>query len=209
MNIFVFALPFEAVGLQLANKNSHVWVLGVAGNSAAKRFEEQLGDSELPKLVISAGLAGALKPDLSVGDIVVGEDSEPWFLEKLHSREGNTWTRGQIHTVDSIASTHQEKAMLAERTGALVCDMESARIATICRTRGIAFAGVRAVSDTVDFEMPVPPQYLAHPGTGKPDVPKLIGSLLRKPSKIPAFFQMIRDASLARKALGGFLRQLE
>jgi len=208
VRIFVFALPFEAAGFRPEHENSQVWVLGVIGNSAAEKFEERLNASDGPSLVVSAGLAGALRPGLLVGDIIVGADSEPRFLEKILPREGTTWTTGQIHTVDSIASTHQEKAMLAERTGATVCDMESARIAKICQSRGIAFAGVRAVSDTLGFDMPVPPQYLAHPETGKPDVPRLLSSLLKSPSKIPAFYQMIREASLARKALQAFLNNL-
>ncbi len=209
MRVFVFALPFEAAGFRPSRAGDQVWVLGVAGVTAAKIFEERLGESERPSLVISVGLAGALEPGLFVGDIIVGEDSEPDFLEKILSIEGSAGKRGRIHTVDSIAATQQEKANLARETDAMVCDMESARIAKICQSRNIAFAGVRAVSDTKIFDMPVPSEYLAHPETGKPDVPRLLGALLKKPSKIPAFFQMVRDATRARKALGEFLSKLE
>ncbi|MEX1119087.1 MAG: hypothetical protein WEB60_09860 [Terrimicrobiaceae bacterium] len=208
MRVFVFALPFEAAGFRSVSKSSQIWILGVAGISCAPRFEDRLDQVEAPSLVVSAGLAGALEPGLSVGDLVVGENSDPSFVKHLFSNEGPAWRRGFIHTVDSIVSTPREKALLAAQTGAIVCDMESARIAEICEGRGIPFAGVRAVSDTREFDMPVPPQYLAHPNTGKPDVSGLLGCLLRKPSKIPKFFQMVRDASRARRALHDFLSNL-
>ncbi len=204
----MFALPFEAAGFRPADHSTQVWVLGAAGKSAAQKFVEHLDRSARPGLVISAGLAGALEPGLSVGDIIVGEDSEPGFLKKILSLEGTRWAEGKIHTVDAIASTQREKSDLARLAGAQVCDMESSRIASICQSRGIEFAGIRAVSDTLDFDMPVPPDSLAHPRTGKPDVPRLLISLLSRPSKIPDFFQMIRDANRARNVLGKCLEKL-
>ena len=209
MRVFVFALPFEAAGFRLLNGNAGVWVLGVAGAGAARLFEERLGTSEQPEMVVSAGLAGALVSELSVGDIVVGEDSDEAFLRKLPKGAGKARTMGKIHTVDAIAATAKEKTDLGKQTGAIMCDMESARIAGICHREGIPFAAVRAVSDTMAFDMPVPPAYLADPKTGKPDVLRLLGALITRPTRIPAFVQMIRDASRARRMLHHFLSNLD
>lgn len=205
----MFALPFEAAGFCPLDGNAGVWVMGVAGAGAARAFEERLGTSDQPAMVISAGLAGALVSELCVGDIVVGEDSDETFLRKLPEGAGKAWTVGKIHTLDAIAAKAKEKTDLGKQTGAIVCDMESARMAGMCQRAGIPFAAVRAVSDTMAFDMPVPPGYLANPMTGKPDVLGLLGALLSRPTRIPAFVQMIRDASRARGTLHHFLSNLE
>jgi hypothetical protein len=209
VRVFVFALPFEAAGFRPCDGEACVWVAGVAGVGAARIFEERLATSQQPAMVISAGLAGALVSELTVGDIVVGEGSDERFLREISGGAGTAWTAGKIHTLDSIAATGKEKADLGKRTGAAVCDMESARLSGICRREGIPFAAVRAVSDTVTFDMPVPPGYLAHPKTGKPDVFRLCGTLLACPTRIPPFVQMIRDASRARGRLHHFLFALK
>jgi purine-nucleoside phosphorylase len=203
VTVFVFALPFEAAGFQ--PKSGEVWVLGCAGVGAAVAFEKKLASAPRPNLVISTGLAGALQPGLKPGDLLIGEDSDSAFLKRLENVSGFAWKRGRIATVDSVMATSAAKARLAEQTSAHVCDMETARIAAICSHHNLRFAAIRVVSDSLAFEMPVPPDVLANPSTGKPNLPALAAYLLRHPTKIPDFFQMVADASLAKKRLAEFL----
>lgn len=198
MRIFVFALPFEAAGFQKPSPSDEIWVLGCAGKFAGPAFEERLETVKQPDLVISAGLAGALKTGLCVGDLLVCENSDAKILEAAHRK---SWKIGRIETIDAIAGSRAEKSALAAKSGADACDMENARIAAICRRIGIPFAGLRAISDPLGFEMPVPAGILADPANGKTNLAALAANLIRHPGRIPSFFQMVADASRAKKCL--------
>ncbi len=206
MRVFVFALPFEADGFRKPSPSDEVWVLGCAGKFAAAALEKRLGRlANNPALVISAGLAGALNAGLHVGTLLVCQNSDASFLDLARHK---SWNVGCIETIDAIAGSLAEKSALAAKTGADACDMENSRVAAICRKRGIPFAGLRAISDSLLFEMPVRAEILADPATGKPHLAGLALALIRQPGRIPSFIQMVADASRAKKCLHEALGQV-
>ncbi len=198
MRVFVFALPFEAAGFRKPSPTDEIWVLGCAGKYASAALEKRLATSKIPDLVISAGLAGALKAGIPVGTLLVCQNSDAGFLDLAR---GTSWKIGRIETIDAIAGSLAGKSALAARTGADACDMETARVAAICQAKGIPFAGLRAISDELSFEMPIPTEILADPATGKTNLTGLAAALIRQPGRIPSFFHMVADASKARKCL--------
>jgi adenosylhomocysteine nucleosidase len=102
-----------------------------------------------PSLVISAGVCGALAPDLAEGDLVVPETIVGAKAVR-HSTASLPGLRraGTLVTVETVVSTAELKARLWMETGALACDMESLPIVQWARVRGVAAAVVRGVSDT-------------------------------------------------------------
>ncbi len=88
--------------------------------------------------IILCGLAGALDPSLSVGDVVLDDANR--FAVPLR--------RGRIHTASQIISTPQEKAECFVSTGALVVDMEQAIVREFADHYQIPLVGLRTVSDT-------------------------------------------------------------
>jgi adenosylhomocysteine nucleosidase len=104
-----------------------------------------------PSLVISAGVCGALAPNLVEGDLVVPEAVVGVGAGAVrHSTRALPGLRraGTLLTVDAVVATAELKARLWMETGALACDMESVPIVEWARARGLAAAVVRAVSDT-------------------------------------------------------------
>jgi adenosylhomocysteine nucleosidase len=102
-----------------------------------------------PALVVSAGVCGALAPDLSEGDLVVPEV----VLGSQAVRHVTATLRGlrragALVTVEAVVATAEQKARLWVDTGALACDMESAPILEWAAACGLAAAVVRGVSDT-------------------------------------------------------------
>lgn len=99
------------------------------------------------RLVVVAGFAGGLAPELRCGDVVV--DGPPHdFLPP----EG--CVIGTIHTAGSIVSSPEEKQRLHARTGAIAVDMELSIVREALRDRAVRVVGVRAIVDTASRTLP-------------------------------------------------------
>lgn len=127
-----------------------VVVCGGIGAAAARRASEAVIAIFDPKIVCSAGFAGALDPKLRVGDLVrpssvinAGDGSRTLI-------EGG---EGVLVSFGSVASGGQ-KSKLRESFEADTVDMEAAAVARSAEARGKEFTVVKAVSDEIDFEFP-------------------------------------------------------
>lgn len=127
-----------------------VVVAGGIGAEAARRATEAVISLYHPAKVYSVGFAGALRPEIRIGDVIVPE-------VVIDSRDCSRTTvddgKGVLVTFMAVASA-QQKASLAQAYAADVVDMEAAAVANAARAHGIAFGAIKAVSDDVNFEMP-------------------------------------------------------
>jgi adenosylhomocysteine nucleosidase len=100
--------------------------------------------------MISVGLAGALKPELKVGDTI-----QPAIVRdavdnlKIETRLG----KGTLVTASSVAS-REYKQQLASQFQADAVDMEAYAVADVAQVYGVPFAAIKVISDELDFEMP-------------------------------------------------------
>lgn len=85
--------------------------------------------------------------------------------------------------------------------------MESAFLFALCRDRGLPCIGLRAISDPAGQSLPIPPEALLDPQSGRPNPAALALALLLRPSRIPAFAQLIRNAAKARATLARCLHR--
>ena len=90
-----------------------------------------------PDKIINTGVAGALSPELNVGDIVISEACEIKHLI------------GTVASGDQFVSTSETKTAIAQKFGAMACEMEGAAIGHVCCANGVPFAVVRAISDSL------------------------------------------------------------
>jgi adenosylhomocysteine nucleosidase len=151
------------------------------GRKRARQATEQLLRTSRPALVIAAGFCGALVPSLRVGDIV---------------------TSPRIITVDYLVTDPAEKRRLGEAHDAV--DMESAAVAAVCTTHGVAFRAVRAVSDTVDTVLS--PELVRLLSGGNVSVWRASLALVRRPALLAEFLRLGRDTKLAARNLAEALR---
>lgn len=98
-------------------------------------------------LVVVAGIAGGLDPELRCGDAVI-EGVDPTAALPARARQG------RIHTSPAVVSTPAAKTELRRRTGADVVDMEHAVVAERWRGSGVGIVGVRVVADAHDEPLP-------------------------------------------------------
>jgi len=133
-----------------------------AGLLGARWPELQLGLDR--PLVISAGVCGALAPDLRTGDLVLPESVLGPRGERLnvtptqHQRAvalARAGARGGVlATSAEVMATPQQKAALLDRTGAIAVDMESSMVLAHAVTAGCPALVVRGVSDAASESLP-------------------------------------------------------
>lgn len=205
----VFALEYESAAYRARSKPQLLvdsWVLGAMGSRCVPPFEAKLSRVS-PDIVISAGFAGGLTPDTRVGDLVIGQNyTDPGLLLKLAGLPG--WRMGDLHTADAIVEVSAEKLDLGASTGAVVADLETAHLAEVCLRRGIPLVSIRCISDAAMDDMPVPADVLMNPLTGRPEPLALFRHLVSKPSSVPAFNALLRNAKTAQATLAKGLDQV-
>jgi len=125
--------------------------LGGIGEKFARRAAEVAIEYAQPKLLLSAGMVGAVSPKLKVGD--VGRIREVVDIAtgvRYPTTEGGDWVLATSQDVSDAAEKHE----LLARFGADVVDMEAAAVAQVAKERGLNFASLKAVSDDAGLAMP-------------------------------------------------------
>jgi len=140
--------------------NYAVVVCGGIGAESARRAAEAAIVKYSPEIIISAGVAGALVPELHVGEtifpalIIDSQDGSRHETAIKNAPVANT-PLGRTTVVSSpqISGTAQ-KQQLAKSYGAHAVDMESAAVARAAMTHNLPFLAIKSISDEYDFEMP-------------------------------------------------------
>ncbi len=204
-----FALEFESAYFRSKYDKRlrlSIWQFGAMGITAVEMAERKL-EANRPDLLVSAGFAGALRPDLAIGDLVIGQNySDPAILAGLNL--SSRWRFGDLTTVPAILEKETEKRAVAEQTGAMIADMETAHLAELCQARNIPLLSVRAISDTLTYEMPVPSAVLLNPKTGRPESLQLFRHLIANPLAVTGFNSLVKNARAAQVALGVGLEEI-
>jgi len=165
----------RAASRQLRGRRITVHVVGIGANHLP---------AETARVVLLAGYAGALAPDLRVGDMVIDDPRG--------RAAGLPCRYGPIYCSEKILATALEKQQAFERTGALAVDMESQRVREWADRLGADYIGARAITDAADH--PLDPRLLAAVDEfGRPRP----GVILRRPQMVPA---MLRLAAATRQA---------
>jgi adenosylhomocysteine nucleosidase len=135
-------------------------VYGGIGQESARRAAEAVIAKYSPDLLISAGVAGALVPELHVGDTIFPEsviDTQDGSRHETAIQKvpiANTpLGRTVLATYPKIATVTQ-KHQLAKSYGAHAVDMEATAVARAAEKHNLAFLAVKSISDELNFELP-------------------------------------------------------
>jgi adenosylhomocysteine nucleosidase len=198
MIVITCAVPHESADLRNAlgvNRAVTIAHTGI-GTAAAERCVARLIAEHHPRLLISAGYAGALDPGIAHGELFLATN---FTTAELLTRPNAKC--GILTTQPRAAETAAEKAALARETGAQAVDMETSAIAEVCRARDVPLLSLRAISDTASAEIPVPLHVTYDLVRQRPRVAGLLAFLVRNPSRILPFARFVRGLTPAREAM--------
>jgi adenosylhomocysteine nucleosidase len=179
-----------------------VLVCGGIGAQAARRDAEAIIAVFDPKVVCSAGFAGALDSNLKVGDIV-----RPCTVINAGdaSRAIVESGKGVLVSFGSVASPAQ-KVKLRESFAAQAVDMEAAAVARSAEARGKDFAAIKAISDDIDFEFPAMDRFVD--AEGRFSEARFAFYAVLRPWLWPRVVRIARNSNRASHALCMSLRTL-
>ena len=140
---------------------------GMGRGNAARSLHSFLSKQNI-RAVISIGLAGALSPNLEIGDLVIVRK----FLDQIEAKASpklvalasgirikdfNVYN-GSVLTVDEIINTAEQRKHLTTKfcdDGTSILDMESSAIAKSCHAFQIPFVIIRSISDRFNEDLPI------------------------------------------------------
>lgn len=197
LTLVCFAVPQEAKAFQelvRGRADVHVLITGMGARNAERAAREALQKIH-PVRVFTCGFAGALNPELVIGDVVCPRETPLADAKPL-----------MFHCATRVAVTVAEKSALRAQTGADVVEMESAIIARVCRESGVECATVRAISDTAHEDLPLDFNTLMT-AEEKLSPLKLALAVLKAPQKIPALIRLGKNSALAADRLAEVLER--
>jgi len=187
-----------------------VVVCGGIGPERARRAAEAVIAKYSPELIISAGVAGALVPDLHVGDtifpavVIDTQDGSRRESAIQNAPIGNSpLARTVLATYPEIASIAQ-KQQLAKSYGAHVVDMEAVAVARAAEKHGLPFIAIKAISDELNFELPEINRFTRN---GQFQTGKFVVYIALRPSLWLRVFRLARNTRLASENLCAWLRE--
>ena len=143
-------IVYDGLRYRAYENGDTILVRGGIGMLAARRAAEAVIHDAHPARLLSVGFAGALHSKMKVGDVI-----EPNVVVNAAdgSRTGMRSGQGMLVSY-SAAADREQKARLAQAYAADAVDMEAAAVAQAAQAHGIAFAALKAISDSADFAMP-------------------------------------------------------
>ena len=131
--------------------------------------------------LLFSGVAGAINPDLKIGDLIVAtklcqhdlditafghpygyvpegsvyvesDSSLRAIAQSVASQKGINLREGIIATGDQFVADLQRKTWIAKEFGADALEMEGGSVAVVCESLGVPFFILRAISDAADMD---------------------------------------------------------
>jgi hypothetical protein len=176
--------------------NAIVALGGIGGISAriATDAAWRFADGKISRF-ISAGFAGALVPDLKVGDIfepasIVGESDN----NTIETESGS----GILVSAGAIAGV-EHKRIFARNYKAQAVDMEAFAVADVARVYNVPCTALKVISDEFDFPMPPMGRFVGDLGEFK--TASFVGYMAVRPWLWPTVIKLGTNSSLATQKL--------
>jgi nucleoside phosphorylase len=205
---------------EIGNAEVGVLLTGVGPRQAKSRASEVMcGESDSLNLCVSSGLAGALRPDYRIGQILgartVYSDESRADLETNTFESSNALLSfaeecgativNRFHATQWVVTKAEEKKLLGAKADAV--EMESFEILRESAAFRIPAIAVRAVSDRSDENLPLENMEEILTDEGKLSFPRIIGQIVMNPHLLPGLMRLGQQSKAASEALAEFLDQ--
>jgi nucleoside phosphorylase len=208
------------VDAHLAGFNSvelTVVLTGVGPRRAAMATSEIIRSEYGPfDCCISAGLAGGLRDNYRIGEILAARSAfsespradgssqslpSSGALLSFAAERGATIAE-QFYSADHIVSTAAEKKLLGQTYDAV--EMESFEVLRESQAAGVPALAVRAVSDLSTEDFPIDMSQV-FTDEGQVSIPRVLGQVALRPQSLPGLIRLGKNSSIAAESLVRFL----
>ncbi len=176
-----------------------------------------------PSAVISTGYAGAVQPELHVGDLVIadfilemnGKDGgRKYFPDRnwlnraqcIPCRDGMKAVVGGLLTVDTVIDEPAAKQKLGRSYRVQAVEMETAAIAKVAEEKRLPLLSVRVISDSVEQKLLRAAEFLG--SDGEVATLKSRWYLLTHPRPIKSALSLRAQTQFATQSMTKFLSDL-
>ena len=189
-----------------------VLLIGVGGRKPWLEVTGAIYESEI-QLCVSSGLAGGLRPEHQIGEILVAEKilaplrdisafSESSMVDiAVSAGAKKVWC---FYTTDHVVLTSAEKRELGSFADAV--EMESFDVLTEGGMFSEKTVAIRGISDTVDEDLPLDFNR-ATDDAGDVSITRILGQIAVSPSSVPALVRFGQRSKSAAEALANFLER--
>jgi adenosylhomocysteine nucleosidase len=195
---------YEGREYKLFERGQAVAICGGIGSESARRTTEALVALRRPRALVSVGFAGALNPELQVGQVI----SPRRVIDMSDGSATNTMAaeaqHGILLSTPSIAGAVQ-KAKLRAAYSADAVDMEAAAVARVATSRGLPFIAIKAISDDAAFDMPEMDQFVVK---GQFQSARFAFHVASHPQIWGRALQLAKNSNVASNALCAELKRL-
>jgi adenosylhomocysteine nucleosidase len=185
-------------------------VCGGIGAEFGRRAAEAIIVRYSPEVLISVGVAGALVPELHIGDTVfpaVVIDARDGSRHESAIRDAalgkDPLSRTILVSSSNVAGAAQKK-QLAKSYGAHVVDMEGASVARAAQIHNLPFLAIKGISDDVNFEIGEMNRFIRN---GHFETTLFVLFLLPRPWLWLKMIRLARNTQLASHNLCAWLRE--
>lgn len=210
--LFLFPLRRESSSFKHRFPQAKTEIIGMGADRSAAATESVI-EKHRPDAIVLAGFAGALRPDLQVGDVVVASS----VLSHAPASQARLPLRTPRAPLDIarpavMISSHEvigdpvRKRELHHQYSADVVDMESYSVASVCERHQIPWQVVRVISDTAGTVLS--PSFVRFISVGEISWHHALWAAIRNPKLIAEFRRLAIDTRIAADSLANVLSRL-
>ena len=191
-------------------ESCEVW-LAVAGMGAQRAAiaARTILNAWKPDLLLIAGVAGALAPELRVGDVVAAREVVTPRKEMTAPRVLPAPFTGRLLSLDQVLVSATEKQEAWAHYGEprlLAVEMETSAAAAVAEKQGVAWAALRAISDTAGEGLPLDFNRLRSRDGDLP-TSRVALAAIRQPASIPGLIRLGGNTNRAAEALAAVIER--
>jgi adenosylhomocysteine nucleosidase len=175
-----------------------------------------MGHQDQINFCISSGLAGALRPELRMAQIVAARAifAQPVNVEEItdlvesseplvsFAEEFGATVVDRFYSSGRVIARSEEKRLWGKAAGAV--EMESFDVLSVATESGIPAIALRSISDTADESLPLDMNRIFS-DEGQVSLPRVLGELVRHPGSVPSLVRLGQNSRAAAESLAHFL----